>query len=83
MKKNNLIPLLGVVFNAVLFLLSIHYWLADWYAEAIGISPRTARWFLMTFTALYFSVRGLRIALNKDATTRKIDQWLEDKFHDK
>lgn len=83
MKNKKLIPLLAVASNAVLFFFLIHYWLADWYSAAIDISPRTARWFMMTFTALYFSVRGLRIALNKDATTKKIDQWLEDKFRDK
>lgn len=80
MRNKKLIPLLANTCNAVLFLLLIHYWLADWYSAAIGISPRTARWFMMTFTGLYFGVRSLRIALNKDTLTRKIDQWLEDKF---
>ena len=65
--------------NAVLFFVWIHYWLADWYSNAIDISPGTSRWFLMTFAGLYFGVRGLRIALGKDAVTLKIDQWLEEK----
>lgn len=80
MTNKKFIPLLAITCNAALFFLLIHYWLADWYAAAIGISPRTARWFMMAFTGLYFGVRGLRIALNKDATTRKINQWLEGKF---
>lgn len=79
MQNKKLIPLLAITCNAVLFFVAIHYWLADWYSGAIDISPRTSRWFLMTFAGLYFGVRGLRIALGKDAVTLKIDQWLEDR----
>jgi hypothetical protein len=80
MKTKNIIPLLAVAFNAALFSLLIHYWLADWYAARMDISPRMAEWYMLTFTGLYFGVRGLLIFLNKDAVTKKIDRWLEDKL---
>lgn len=79
MRNKKLIPMLANACNAVLFFVLIHYWMADWYSSSIDISPLTARWFLMTFAGLYFGVRGLRIALGKDAVTLKIDQWLEGK----
>lgn len=77
MKKKNLIPLLGVVGSGALSFLLIHFWLANFYASFMQISPRTAYWSLVTLLVLFSVWRAIQILREKDDATKMIDRWLD------
>jgi hypothetical protein len=74
--KKNLIPLLGVLFSALLAMAAIHFWLADLYSALTGISRRAAYAYLTVLLVCWSGWRVVRIVKGKDEITDAIDKWM-------
>jgi hypothetical protein len=76
MRKHHIIPLLGVICSAIFSLMIYHYWVLNWFAREMDISPEAAGQSVDLLIVVAAAIRCLLIINNKDDITN----WIDSKF---
>lgn len=77
-KRKHVVPILGAIFSALMCLLLIHLWGAEWYANYMGMSFSMAYVALATFVILFHLWRITMILRDKDIVVALIEKLKKD-----
>ena len=77
-KRKHVIPIFGAIFSALMCLLFIHLWGAEWYASYMEMSFAMAYIALATLAILFHLWRIIMILRDKDIVVALIERFKKD-----